>query len=478
MSRIDELLDEQDAELDQLTERELQKFLVVYTAARQRLRDRIEALGDKDLEFTRQHLMVMLAQSERGISKMERELKVALDEGVMASRERGLEHLLEMIRANEPEFRDTGSRIERQVLRRFQEDRGLLVHKYSAQRYSASVLEDIQRELSLGAATGETIPQVRDRLAATMDVRASQASTIVRMEMNKAYNEGHRESGEAAHQVLDEPGETDPLMRRAVEFLDMRNNAISRALDGQVAPYDQPWRVSVAAVQAEHVKLQAERRARKLPVRSKVSGIVWPIVDGYYVGMTYPAHFNDRGREVSTRRRWREEGAQAGSSVGGDVHRAGGNVDKFKRGRGKPEEIAAEIATLPARYREHPAFAELVRDADHGGKVTHGSVREAVAAIEAERQGLVPAGLSRAGRGGDFKDGAGREWDVKSPWSDARFDTEDGVRSIIRDLNRGRGVLFDTSYLTQSDYESVWRGVQAQATKDQMGRIVRLNVPW
>lgn len=313
-SRIDRLLERQRSSLQSLDDRQARAFMRAYEDGRRELRDRIQQLEqsgqDTNQRFTAQHLRVMLAQAEDGIRQLNARLATTLDEQVKVVGERALEDLLAVIAKAEPEFRDTGGRIDQELLAAVTEERGLLVHRYSTQRYSAEVLADIQRTLSLGVVQGKTIPQMRDQLfrqqGAALASKPHRAELIVRMELNGAYNRQHQAAAVKLAELTDVEHDNDPLMRRADEYTDLRNNAISRALDGRVAKLTEPWRVSVAEVQAANAQLNAARAARGKSPR-RVSGIVWPKVGGAYVGMVFPAHYNDRGRQVPFRRSWSED---------------------------------------------------------------------------------------------------------------------------------------------------------------------------
>jgi hypothetical protein len=126
------------------------------------------------------------------------------------------------------------------------------------------------------------------------------------MELNRAYNDAHLSSIRGARKVLDDPDDPDPLMKKASEYTDLRNHAISRVLHGQVVGPDELFHAPRALVEAEHQAIQAARRQKKLPVR-RLSGIVWQLQGADYVGLNYPAHFWERGRIVGWRRSWEGE---------------------------------------------------------------------------------------------------------------------------------------------------------------------------
>ena len=134
-----------------------------------------------------------------------------------------------------------------------------------------------------------------DRIAGPRGILAGQRSRvalIVRQEMNRAYDAGNIRAAEEIASA--DPGtQGDPLLHRAFEALDNRNHPFSRAIDGMAVRVGKPWRVPVAEVRSWGSKL-----------KRGVGGVHWPIRSGHYVGSTYPAHFNDRGRRILWRERW------------------------------------------------------------------------------------------------------------------------------------------------------------------------------
>lgn len=322
--RIFDLLDRQGEALGNLEDREVRGFLRAYEDARRELAEDLERMVAQGLDqatpFTAQHMRVTLAQLEAGIKRLERRLEVALSTSVDKTRTHALQDLLRVVASQEPGFKDAGGRIEHEVLRRFTEDRGLLLHEHSIGRYGRDLVSRIQQELVVGVTREQTWRQVAKRIAGLEDSILAgmrhRAELIVRMELNGAYNGAHLTSIEEAGKVLDEAHPGDPLQKKADEFRDLRNHALSRVLDGQVQPPDQPFKVSVARVGAEHAALQAERIRRKLPPR-RLTGILWEQQGAYYVGMNYPAHFWERGRIVPWRRSWEEHAVLTSSVRGG-----------------------------------------------------------------------------------------------------------------------------------------------------------------
>ena len=296
------MLAQQGAELAALQDAEARTLLRLAQDARREMREALEAALSAKLDertpYTVQHLRIMLAQAESVVSNLTRRMNAELDTMAGKVGERALSDLLAVIRKNEPDFIDAAGKVELRALRRLTETRGLLVHTYSTQLYSASVMDAIQRDLALGLMRGDTRAKVVARIvksgAGTMAEKEHRAELIARMETNRAYGEMHHASNEEAAAELDEPGRTDPLIRQMDEYFDYRNSPFSRACNGIVAALDQPWRVPVAEVQKWEKALK--RRA----------GIVKQVlnVGGYYEVHRYPAHFSERGRSVPYRASW------------------------------------------------------------------------------------------------------------------------------------------------------------------------------
>lgn len=298
--RIATLMERQSYELAAMQDREAERMLRLAIQARQELRARLDAMilsGEAErTRYTAQHLRVMLAQTESIVIDLRRRMDQQLGEDKQTVARTALRDLTRTIREHEPEFTDTGNRIELDAVRRMSADQGLALHRYSIDRYGAEVVAKVQQELALGLFQGATVRDMVGRITSATGAFGGQtyrAQLIARMEISRAYNDGHQASLEAAAEVLDDPGTDDPLMRQADEYLDLRNHPISRVINGMVTGIKVPWRVSVAAVRAE-----ADR------IKKSAGGVLWPEVGGFYEIGGYPAHFSDRGRGIPYRASW------------------------------------------------------------------------------------------------------------------------------------------------------------------------------
>jgi hypothetical protein len=328
-TRIDRLLERQAEDLARLESGEAKRFLSALEDARRDLAERLARLeragGDVETPFTAQHLRVAMVEIEAGVAQLRTRLTQDLGDDLQRMRERAADDLIAQVKSAERRFRDAGGGLDVAVLRRLDEERGTLLHQYSVGRYSAQLLEEIQRQLVVGVATGETFRGMRERLLGrdgnVLVPTRARAELIVRMEMNSAYNRAHQGAYKELAQATDLPGlEDDPLLRRLDEHTDMRNHAISRVLDDQVRGLDEPFRAPVAEVDAELRKLNAQRKAtskkkpNRLPKRN-ASGILWPQVGAEYVGPMLPAHYWERGRQVAHRASW-EQHKRPGRTAG------------------------------------------------------------------------------------------------------------------------------------------------------------------
>lgn len=134
---------------------------------------------------------------------------------------------------------------------------------------------------------------------------------------------------------------------------------------------------------------------------------------------------------------------------GRPIHSSEQRVDEFET----PEEREQERQEYERRKEE------LAKDADHSGQTDEGSLREAEVALGLEAMGAVTPPVERAGRGADFTDGNGQEWDVKGfqtrPGQDGDYTTADAQSNIERKLRAGTNVALDLSKLSQADRDDL-----------------------
>ena len=116
---------------------------------------------------------------------------------------------------------------------------------------------------------------------------------------------------------------------------------------------------------------------------------------------------------------------------------------------------------------------------------------EAMAGLEAERQGLLKPPIERGPREIEFYDGEGVPYDVKAPPSPSLgeswpFEAEisgDAILEQIRETapNKVTGaeqtvrVILDSSYMNEPDHKVLWDYLEAKATNEELSRIMELN---
>lgn len=116
----------------------------------------------------------------------------------------------------------------------------------------------------------------------TVNSYKHRARLSARMEMLRAYNEAQ------VALAQDFPAlRGQVFQKRIVELFDDRNHPFSRAANGTVSGIGEPFKVPVKEV----------RRAASA-LNKSAAGVFWSVQDNHYVGMSLPAHYNDRGRIV------------------------------------------------------------------------------------------------------------------------------------------------------------------------------------
>ena len=299
MSDIRKILAAQERQLLRLEEAEVRAFLRAYHDARRELRERLEAAHMKGLgdSWTAQHTRAATMEVESGIAAMQSRLDGMLGAQALKRSELALGHMARVFRRYEAEYIGVEVGINLGAMRRLTRSGDLLLHRYSTSRYSADLMGKIQAELARSHAArlprSEVVKRIVGLDESVFSGMEHRAALIDRMENTRAYDSAFRAGLEEAHEVLDEPGDPDPLLKKAIEFIDKRSHPFSAAVDGRVAHTDGEWEVP-----AVEVRKHAQKMGKG------VSGILWPSDGTHYRGATYPAHFNDRGRGIPWRVSW------------------------------------------------------------------------------------------------------------------------------------------------------------------------------
>jgi hypothetical protein len=109
----------------------------------------------------------------------------------------------------------------------------------------------------------------------------AQIENVIRTEANTVYNTQTLESILFSNATYG-----TELNKKIYETLDAkRNHPISQLLNGLVQEPDRPFRVPVASVDAKAAALKKSGK-----------GVFWPVVQGFYVGQSLPAHYRERGK--------------------------------------------------------------------------------------------------------------------------------------------------------------------------------------
>ncbi|OKI73951.1 hypothetical protein A6A27_19650 [Micromonospora sp. CB01531] len=142
---------------------------------------------------------------------------------------------------------------------------------------------------------------------------------------------------------------------------------------------------------------------------------------------------------------------------------------------------------------------ELAADPAHNGKISAKSRREAEVGLEAEAQGKIPGPIRRAELDntdpafqkdqGEFIDGNGNNWDVKSPvdtfpagrqagqpmpeGTKGRYDGDEFEQKLADEVDGGQHVIIDSKNLSPSSLADLKRRVAGNTDLD--GKVVFLE---
>jgi hypothetical protein len=135
-----------------------------------------------------------------------------------------------------------------------------------------------------------------------------------------------------------------------------------------------------------------------------------------------------------------------------------------------PNSEVGAIENCPSPGR----LEELAKDPAHGNKVEPKGLHEAVIGLALEKGKELDPPIQRDPRpdGGEFIDGKGQVWDVKSfrsgfPPNKGGFDLQRDVDKIEAELNKGEGVIIDTTFLSQKDADDLRKAVEDKGWSDK-----------
>lgn len=152
----------------------------------------------------------------------------------------------------------------------------------------SAVQRDSRAMLSrkLFAPKGSVFSTRAGRIPASLDVDAA-----------VAYHAAAQTSMEVA--AVSVPASTGAIefVKRDVEIIDAKNHPISRVLNGQTVPIQAPFVARFADV---------EREAAAMGRSTAAGAVLWSRKSDAWVGLTLPAHYNERGRVQMLARSWLE----------------------------------------------------------------------------------------------------------------------------------------------------------------------------
>ncbi len=313
-ARIERLLERQGDRLAALRLRNVTAIARAFDAARRALKEDLERLipqGDPGLgptPWTAQRARAALALTEGALRSLVAEWGPLFTDGIQATSERALADLVEIIGEFEPEFLLTGNEINLRALARITETNGLALHRYSLERYSLDVINEVQRKVGVALAKGEGVAETVKAISSVDGVvnvyGRPRAELIARMELSRAYNDSHLTGIQTFADLSDVP-----VLKRIIEVRDRRNHPASRVAHGLTASPKEAFRLPVDPVEIEAIKLYRQQHPTSQKSSVKVTGVVWHLVGDHWEGMAPPIHFNDRSRVIPWRESWAADGA-------------------------------------------------------------------------------------------------------------------------------------------------------------------------
>jgi len=143
-------------------------------------------------------------------------------------------------------------------------------------------------------------------------------------------------------------------------------------------------------------------------------------------------------------------------------------IEKIKRKLGLSQDVP---------NRSQTDLDDLAKDPAHGGKMTPQAARERDAALALEKNGDLPAPVSRASNPeSDFIDGKGQKWDhkgfrstVPNPKGKGAFKLNDAVAKVENEFRKGNNVIIDTRLMSEEHIAQLRR---AAAENNWGGKVV------
>lgn len=369
------VLDVSNSEIERFTVARQRRLLEVYQRERDALVARLLKLGDTADTFTARQLRVALAALDDATSRLLDELNEEFSSAFVDTTGLTRDQALRELTALEGKFGSAATARGIATLA------GVIPHKAIDQvgqlarleaeglvvDLSSTARQIMQRGLIQGLSSRQLVPAMVEAIGATFDGRRYVVERTLRTGINAATNRGHNETYlEAREELLPELKRMghEFLMTAAIRKAKGRvNHPFSAYVEGKVAELDQPWRV----------------KSPKFPV------MFWAREGGEYVGMHYPAHLYERGRQVPWHPAW--EGSRKAT-----VERAARAQELQAETEGKlAKKAAATVPEPPAPTVEPPRLEAKGRPAtgaEARAKIEQrmGSLDKSIARAEQRRQ--------------------------------------------------------------------------------------------
>lgn len=131
---------------------------------------------------------------------------------------------------------------------------------------------------------------------------------------------------------------------------------------------------------------------------------------------------------------------------------------------------------VPERYRNDPRYSSLASEPPANTTFPKNR-REAMAGLEAEKQGMLKAPIQRdpTGAGAEFKDANNVYWDVKSPPGKFFGVIKDGDPIIKEITLNNNNVILDCAWLKQEDLIALRVYLDQNLTTTQRSRVIEVN---
>ena len=230
--------------LDRLIDRgSVERLRSVYTKATNEVLAKLERLGKGSTSFTAHHLRMVLAQLKAGQIYVDAQMLGELNAATREAQAESLHVLVRDYKRLEKHFTGHAPVLPIEEAARFagviDKSRGSLLrqHKTSIARYGTGVIENVQEQMAVSLASGETLDGAIERVHGVVKGQFYAAERIARTETCYAANVAHSDG------IKDIAKEQDDVEQQWIEFcspdgapLDDRVAVDSIAMHGQLAP--------------------------------------------------------------------------------------------------------------------------------------------------------------------------------------------------------------------------------------------------